>query len=253
MLTIEHLSFGYRRKDNPVLRDINLTLEQGEIGVLLGRNGTGKTTLFQNILGLHKPFGGKITLDGEDLVHMSRRRRAGRIAYVPQSIQFGELTVFDSILMGRISYFGVVATKEDYRMVEKVMKDMELEDLALRNAEELSGGEKQKVAIARALVQQPKLLILDEPTGNLDLANEQLILKEARILAEEQKISVLCSLHDINQALAFGDRFFLMKDGVIKYQGDQSCITEERIRDVFDVEVEMMKYKGKTFILGGRL
>ena len=90
MLTIEHLSFGYRRKDNPVLRDINLTLEQGEIGVLLGRNGTGKTTLFQNILGLHKPFGGKITLDGEDLVHMSRRRRAGRIAYVPQSIQFGE-------------------------------------------------------------------------------------------------------------------------------------------------------------------
>ena len=251
MLTIEHLSFGYRRKDNPVLRDINLTLEQGEIGVLLGRNGTGKTTLFQNILGLHKPFGGRITLDGEDLVHMSRRKRAGRIAYVPQSIQFGELTVFDSILMGRISYFGAVATKEDYRMVEKVMKDMELEDLALRNAEELSGGEKQKVAIARALVQQPKLLILDEPTGNLDLANEQLILKEARALAEEQKISVLCSLHDINQALAFGDRFFLMKDGVIRYQGDSDCITEAVMKDVFDVEVEMMKYKGKTFILGG--
>lgn len=253
MFTIEHLSFGYRGKDNPVLRDINLTLEQGEIGVLLGRNGTGKTTLFQNILGLHKPFGGKITLDGEDLVHMSRRKRAGRIAYVPQSIQFGELTVFDSILMGRISYFGVVATKEDYRMVEKIMSDMELEELALRNAEELSGGEKQKVAMARALVQQPKLLILDEPTGNLDLANEQLILKEARILAEEQKISVLCSLHDINQALAFGDRFFLMKDGVIQYQGDSDCITEAVMKDVFDVEVEMMKYKGKTFILGGRL
>ena len=253
MLTIEHLSFGYRRKDNPVLRDINLTLGQGEIGVLLGRNGTGKTTLFQNILGLHKPFGGRITLDGEDLVHMSRRKRAGRIAYVPQSIQFGKLTVFDSILMGRISYFGVVATKEDYRMVEKVMKDMELENLALRNAEELSGGEKQKAAIARALVQQPKLLILDEPTGNLDLANEQLILKEARALAEEQKISVLCSLHDINQALAFGDRFFLMKDGVIRYQGDSDCITEAVMKEVFDVEVEMMKYKGKTFILGGNV
>ena len=155
--------------------------------------------------------------------------------------------------MGRISYFGVVATKEDYRMVEKVMRDMELEELALRNAEELSGGEKQKVAMARALVQQPKLLILDEPTGNLDLANEQLILKEARILAEEQKISVLCSLHDINQALAFGDRFFLMKDGVIRYQGDSDCITEAVMKDVFDVEVEMMKYKGKTFILGGNL
>ena len=218
MLTIEHLSFGYRRKDNPVLRDINLILEQGEIGVLLGRNGTGKTTLFQNILGLHKPFGGRITLDGEDLVHMSRRRRAGRIAYVPQSIQFGELTVFDSILMGRISYFGAVATKEDYRMVEKVMKDMELEDLALRNAEELSGGEKQKVAIARALALKPDILCFDEPTSALDPELTGEVLKVIRSLAE-QKTTMIIVTHEMAFARDVADQVIFMDGGVIVEQG----------------------------------
>ena len=171
MLSIENLTFRYDRSGLPVLNGANLQLEQGQIGILLGKNGSGKTTLFKNILGINKPDSGKICFDGEDLLKMSRRERARRIAYVPQDIQFGALTVFDSILMGRVSYFGLKASHEDYVAVEKILRDMGLESYAQRNVEELSGGERQKIAIARAMAQESKLMVFDEPTGNLDISN----------------------------------------------------------------------------------
>ncbi len=121
--------------------------------------------------------------------------------------------MFDSILMGRVSYFGLRAGKEDYDVVDRIMAEMKLESFADRNAENLSGGERQKVAIARALAQEPKLLVFDEPTGNLDIANEELIIEEAKKVARSRNIAILSSLHDLNQALYFGDRFFFLKDG----------------------------------------
>ena len=141
MLKVENLKFQYSRNSAPVLDGATLELKQGEVGILLGKNGSGKTTLFKNILGIEKPQSGSITFDGEDLLKMSRRERARRIAYVPQHIHFGDMTVFDSVLMGRVSYFGMRAGQEDYEAVEKVLKDMQLLDFANRNAEALSGGE----------------------------------------------------------------------------------------------------------------
>ena len=182
---------------------------------------------------------------------MPRRERARRIAYVPQDIHFGALSVFDSILMGRISYFGLKAGPEDYEAVEKIVREMGLEAFAQRNVEELSGGERQKVAIARAMAQEPKLMVFDEPTGNLDIANEQLIMSEAKKLAREKHIGILSSLHDLNQALFFGDRFFFLKDGVVKYAGGPECINEAVIRDVFDVDVRIAQLDGQKIILGG--
>ena len=108
---------------------------------------------------------------------MKRRERALRIAYVPQHIHFGDLTVLDSVLLGRVSRFGMKAGREDYEAVEQILSDMHLLDFANRSAEALSGGEKQKIAIARARAQEPKLMVFDEPTGNLDIANEQLIME----------------------------------------------------------------------------
>ncbi len=251
MLKVENLQFSYSRMGKPVLNGASLELHQGEIGILLGKNGSGKTTLFKNILGIHMPKAGAVRFDEKNLLKMPRRERARRIAYVSQDIHFGALSVFDSILMGRISYFGLKASRDDYIAVEKIIEDMGIQAFAHRNVDELSGGERQKIAIARAMAQEPKLMIFDEPTGNLDIANEQLILKEAKKLAREKNIGILSSLHDLNQAISFGDKFFLMKDGVIKYAGGKEIITEAVIKDIFDIDVRIVEIENQKVILGG--
>ena len=251
MLNVENLHFSYSRSSRAVLNGVSLELDQGEVGILLGKNGCGKTTLFKNILGIEKPKSGTISFENENLLKLSRRERARKIAYVPQHIHFGDLSVFDSVLMGRISYFGMSAGKEDYEAVETILSDMALTDFANRSAEALSGGEKQKIAIARAMAQEPKLMVFDEPTGNLDIANELLIMQEAKKLAREKNISILSSLHDLNQALYFGDKFFFMKDGVIRYAGGREIFTEEVISDIFDIQPTITVIDGKKYILGG--
>jgi len=251
MLTIENLSFRYGKRTPPVLNGIHLELNAGEIGILLGKNGSGKTTLFKNILGILSPDGGSIRFDGKDLLKMPRRERARKIAYVPQDIRFGALTVFDSVLMGRISYFGMKAGPADYEAVEKILADMQLEHYALRDVEQLSGGERQKVAIARAMAQEPQLLVFDEPTGNLDIANEQLIIEEAKKLAREKNIAILSSIHDLNQALSFGDRFFFLKNGEIVCYGGEDAVTPTAIRNTFDIDVRIVEIENQKIILGG--
>lgn len=248
MLNIENLHFSYGGSTD-VLRGADLELSQGEVGILLGKNGSGKTTLFKNILNIEKPQKGTITFDGEDLLKMRRRERARRIAYVPQHIHFGELTVFDSVLMGRVSYFGMKAGMDDYRAVEKILEDMHLTEFASRSAEALSGGEKQKIAIARAMAQEPQMMVFDEPTGNLDIANEQLIIREAKKLAKEKNIAILASLHELNQALALGDKFFFLKDGIVKYAGGKEVFTPEVIKDIFDADVELLEKDGRMVIV----
>ena len=251
MLKVENLHFRYSRTGHPVLHGTSLELKQGEIGILLGKNGSGKTTLFKNILGIEKPKSGALHFNGENLLKMNRRERSRRIAYVPQDIHFGALSVLDSILMGRVSYFGLKASHDDYLAVEKIIEDMGLTDFAHRNVDELSGGERQKIAIARAMAQEPKLMVFDEPTGNLDIANEHLIMVEAKKLAKEKNISILSSLHDLNQALAFGDKFFFMKDGVVKYAGGKEIVTEAVIKDIFDIDVRIVEIENHKVILGG--
>ena len=252
MLEVSDLSFRYSRNGPLVLSGVNMELHQGEIGILLGKNGSGKTTLFKNLLGIHKPTGGAIRFFGEDMLKMPRREMARCIAYVPQDIQFGALSVFDSILMGRVSYFGLKANHEDYIAVEKIIADMHLENFADRNVEELSGGERQKIAIARAMAQEPKLMVFDEPTGNLDIANEQLIIEEAKKLAKEKNIGILSSLHDLNRAMYFGDKFFFLRDGIIKYAGGRECFNEEVIKTIFDIDVRIVEIENEKVILGGK-
>ena len=251
MLEIENLRFRYSRRGPEVLRGVDLQLRDGEIGILLGKNGSGKTTLFKTILGIQKPESGSIRFDGEDLLKLSRAERARRVAYVPQSIHFGALSVFDTVLMGRVAYFGYKAGREDEEAVRRILHDMQLEDYAERNVEQLSGGERQKIAIARALAQEPRLLVFDEPTGNLDIANEQLILSEARRVAREKGIGILTSLHDLNQALELGDRFFFMKDGQIRRAGGAEIMTAALIRETFDATVRIVEIEGKKIIING--
>lgn len=251
MLEIKNLSFAYEKKSKNVLNNISLELQKGEIGIILGKNGSGKTTLFKNILGILKPNSGSISFDNDNLLEMSNSDISKIVAYVPQDIQFGSLTVFDSVLMGRISHFGLRASKEDYEIVEKILYEMNLKDYAMRNVTKLSGGERQKVAIARALAQEPKLLVFDEPTGNLDIANELLIIEEAKKLAKEKNIAILVSIHDLNQALSFGDKFFFLKNGMIEYHGGVDIVNKDIIEKTFDIKVKVIEIENQKIIIGG--
>lgn len=251
MFKVDNLYYRYKKTSPYVLEGVSMELKRGEVGILLGKNGAGKTTLFNNILGINKPSEGTIMFDKEDMLKMSRTERARRIAYVPQNIQFGMLSVYDSIMMGRLSYFGVRVQDSDRKVVNNIITEMKLEKLVSRNVSELSGGERQKIAIARAMAQEPGMIIFDEPTGNLDLANEQLIIQEAKKLAKEKNIAILSSLHDINQALYFGDKFFFLKDGRIQYSGGKEIITEQVIKEVFDVNIKIVTLDNKKIIING--
>lgn len=249
MLEISNLCFRYSKKSPFVLSDVNMELKKGEIGVLLGKNGSGKTTLFKNILGIEKPESGKILFNGKNISEITVKERTSYIAYVPQNIQFGDLSVFDTVLLGRMSYFGLRAGKKDLDITEKVLSDIKLDTLMSKSVEKLSGGERQKVAIARAMVQEPEMIIFDEPTVNLDISNEQLILNEVKRITVEKGIEVLISLHDLNDAIDIGDRFFFLKNGKIEYSGGKEMINEEVIKDIFDAEVSIVEYYGKKVVL----
>ena len=239
MLEINNLTFRYGRRLPIVLDGLKLTLGDGEIGVLLGKNGAGKSTLFKILTGLERPSSGSIVLNGCNLPAMSPRERAKQVAYVPQSVTFGDLSVFDTVLTGRLAHFGLSAGEDDREVVNKILEEMGLADFAERSADRLSGGEKQKVAIARAIVGNPSLIVFDEPTGNLDLANEMLLICEMKKLAKERGITILCSLHDIYEAKELGDRFFFMKNGVVAHAGGKDIFTEDVIEDVFGVRINI--------------
>ena len=249
MLEIKNLSFGY--KNHLVLNNLSLTLLDNKIGVILGKNGAGKSTLFKNILGILKPNEGSINIDNINLNTLSRKERAKKISYVPQDISFCELNVFDSVLVGRLSNFNFFSRYEDEQITKKIIKEMSLEKIMNKNVNDLSGGEKQKVAIARALVQEANVLIFDEPTGNLDVSNEQLILKEARKIVKGKNVSILISIHDLNLALQYGDYFYFLKDGYIKYHGGKEIFTKEIIKDIFDIEVNIVTIQNQKVILMG--
>ena len=224
MLKCENLSFRYNKSGKNVLNSASLELGQGEIGIVLGKNGSGKTTLFKNILGIAVPESGSISFEHENLLNMSRRERARKIAYVPQDIQFGALTVFDSILMGRVAYFGLKASHEDYEAVEKIVTDMGLSDYAGRNVDELSGGERQKIAIARAMVNNPKILLADEPTGALDSKSGQQIMELFDKLNEEG-VTIVMITHD-RKIASNAKRIVHIIDGVITEEGSEEAADE---------------------------
>lgn len=248
MLNIEKLSSSYGKQQ--VLEDLSLSLCRGEIGILLGKNGVGKTTLFKNILGLCEKDGGEILLDGKSLTALPPRERARLVSHVPQDIRFGDLSVFDTVLSGRGACFGIKPAKKDLEAAEKALCDLGLEALAFRNANKLSGGEKQRVAVARALAAEPKLMLFDEPTGNLDVGSEALVLSKVRALAREREITVLASLHDLNSALSLGDRFLTLKEGRITHSVTSEGLTADILSETFDTNIKILSAEGRRFIVG---
>ncbi len=251
MIEAKNLTSAYSKKGPKVLDDVSISLETGQIGILLGPNGVGKSTLIRCIAGLLKPRSGTVFLDGEDLLQMKANTRALKIAYVPQKVSFSPLSVYDSIMVGRLPYFGLYPGKKDHEAVLSAIEEFGLTHLLARNVLELSGGEQQIVAICRAYVQGASVILFDEPTANLDIANRQLVLAQIRKL-KEKGLTILISMHDINEALELGERFFFLKENRIPFQGGIETLTPENIKEIFGVDGSIQLINGKrVFILGG--
>ena len=233
------VAFSYAA-DVSVLESVSADIVPGSFLAILGVNGSGKSTFLSCLDGILQPKRGTILLNGKELGAYSRDERAQHIAYVAQHSHANQLTVYDSLLLGRKPYVRITASKEDYAKVDEVIAQLKLEPLALRFVDELSGGEYQKIILARAFVQDPDVLLLDEPTNNLDMANQIEVLSLIREAVDRRGLAAVAVMHDVNQALRFCDRFLMVKDGRVAAYGDAGIITPERVREVYGIDADVI-------------
>jgi len=238
-LQISQVYFSYL--DGLVLHDINLSVRAGEMVGLLGPNGSGKTTLIKLASGILKPNQGEIRLDGSSLSQLNRKSVARSLAVVPQQFHIPfAFTVGEVAMLGRIPFLKAFAeeSKFDRQFVANALELVGISELKERRFDELSGGERQKVILAMALVQQPRLLLLDEPTVHLDITHQVEILELVKRLNVEQGLTVIGAMHDLNLAALYFNRLVLLKEGKIWADGTPSqVLTEGIIRDVFSASV----------------
>ena len=242
-LKIEDLYFSYEQ--DWTLKDITFSLQKKNLTAILGPNGSGKSTLLKCINGLLSPARGSIELKGENLLNLPPARLARLIAYVPQQeIRKFPIPVFDMVLMGRKPHIGYRPGNEDREKTAEVIESMDLEDIAFRDFNSLSGGQQQKVLIARALVQEPDILLLDEPTSSLDLRN-QLEVMEVIEDKMEGDLLALMAMHDLALAARYCERFIMLKEGRVHCCGGTEVINSASIKEVYGVEAEI-RYEGRT-------
>ena len=249
MLEVRNVSFSYKGDGKKVLDDVSFSLERGSFAAILGNNGVGKSTLLKCIDRIVHPESGSITADGRDVLSMKGRELAMHIAYVAQDARKTDSSVFDAVLLGRKPYIKWDASGEDYEKVDEILERLELKDYALRTVSTLSGGEAQKVTIARALVQEPKILLLDEPTSSLDPRNQHDIMKLVRSIAKDRNILVVCVIHDLNLAIRYCDRYIFMKDGKVFASGGREVMTPEIIEEVYDMHTHITECMGIPVIV----
>lgn len=237
---VKNLSFSYRARS--VLTDVNFTAERGRLLSVLGPNGVGKSTLFRCILGLLKGYTGQILVDGADAKSFTARELARAVAYIPQSSYPAfSYSVHDMVLMGTQSRFSPFSSpgREGERLAAEALERLGIESLAHRAYTKLSGGERQLVLIARALAQQSPILLMDEPTANLDYGNQMRVLSKVRALTEEG-YAILQSTHNPEQAYLFSHEILAMKDGSVLARGaPEEVLTAGLVRDLYGVEVEV--------------
>jgi iron complex transport system ATP-binding protein len=238
---------GFSYGTNPVLEKINLSLKRGRCYGILGPNGSGKTTLLDLLCGLSVPNQGTVCLHNTRLSQWQSRQLARTLALVPQDfvVRFG-FTVREVVEMGRHPHLGRFASlpEQDHQLVDAVMEEMGIADFADRSVTRLSGGEKQRVAVARALVQSPEVLLLDEATSNLDIYHSLSILGLIRKRVQQRGLTVVAAIHDLNLASFFCDELIFLKNSRLICQGTvDEVLRAEVIREVYGIEAEVQQDK----------
>lgn len=240
-IEVNRLSFSYG--DRKVLQDISFSVGSGEFLSILGPNGVGKSTLFRCMLGLLSGYTGQVLVDGTDIRHLSPRETASHIAYIPQSSRsVFNYSVFTIVLMGRTGSLSPFRSpgKTDKALCYEALEKVGIAHLADRCFHRLSGGEQQLVLIARALAQQAPVLMLDEPTANLDLGNQLLVLEQAGNLAREG-YTVIQTTHHPEQSYLFSSRILAIRNGRVLSEGrPEDVLTEETIRSLYGVDVDVV-------------
>jgi len=235
-LTINKLSFSYA--GNPVLKDVDFSVNAGEVLSIVGPNGSGKSTLLKCINRLLKPSKNAVFIEDCDISKISLKDLSKLMGYVPQStFSTFPYTVFDVVLMGRRPYVQWNLSDDDTEIVADILDFLGLSDFAMRHFNELSGGEQQKVIVARALAQQPQILLLDEPTSSLDIRHQLEILCILRSLTEDKDRSIIMSIHDLNLASRFSDKMLLLRKGEIYAAGSPNdVLTASNIETIYGVK-----------------
>ncbi|MDD1772705.1 MAG: ABC transporter ATP-binding protein [Methanomassiliicoccales archaeon] len=252
MMEIKDLRFSYREK--PVLDDVDLEIRPGEILGILGPNGCGKTTLLKLLNRNLHPQGGKVLMKGTDIEEMSKKHIARHIAVVPQSneIRFS-FSVRDIVTMGRMPFLDSFRgeSSDDLRIVEEAMEKTSVSEFADRPINTMSGGERQRVIIARALAQRPEILLLDEPTLHLDIDHQFEVLDLVKRLSDLEGLTVVIVSHDLPMVVKYCDRMVLIHDHKVFAMGTpQEVLTKENMRTVFNIDA-VLEYDGtlKEFIV----
>ena len=244
MLKIEHLIVSYNIRR--VLHDVSLNVQSGEIVALIGPNGAGKSTLIRAVSGVISAQSGRVHTNGDDFLSLTSMQRAKYLAVVPQAVSLPPaFTVWETVLMGRTPYLGFLGqtSRADEEIARNALKRVDTLNLAERRVGELSGGETQRVLLARALCQSTPILLLDEPTAHLDLQYQVSLLELVHDLAHHDKLAVLIALHDLNLAARYADRVALMVAGEIKAVGaPREVLTPELISDAYCLPVQVVKH-----------
>ncbi|MBS5604670.1 ABC transporter ATP-binding protein [Clostridium sp. AF18-27] len=247
MLKITELCYRYPGGPD-LLKSVNFELEPGTFLAILGNNGAGKSTLIKCFSKIIFPNNGSIRMDGEELLHMSCMELAKRVALVSQSVPSTRMTVHDMVMLGRRPYMHWRFTEQDHRIVHEAMDRLGLSPIRGRYLDELSGGERQKVMFARALAQQPRVMLLDEPTSSLDLCNQYRVLSLMRQICHEEGITAMMVIHDLNLALRFCDLFLLLHGGTVFRFGGPEILDREALRQVYGLSGDVKDVDGVKMV-----
>ncbi len=252
-IKLSNVHFSYNAHQ-PVLHDINMILDTPGLTCILGPNGVGKSTLIKCINKLLSPTGGEVILDGRSVKDYTLSELSKVMGFVPASSSDNfSMNVVDTVLMGRHPFQKLWSEKEDLHIVYETLKALNITHLAMRDYDELSAGQHQKVALARGLAQQPAVLLLDEPTANLDVRHQVNVIELLHKLAHEKGMAIIMVSHDLNIAVRYADKVIVMSTpGVIYKMGlPNDVITEETIRYVYGMNCQIIEVEGRPHIILG--